>query len=351
MKRLFLFIGMMTLIGSCKKENNNNGVGGNLVYITNDITVPTTWYADSIYIINDHDFWVENTLTIQPGTIIKFTSNYHMVVDKSGTVMAQGTAEKPIVFTSIKDDSYGGDCNKDGAASQPSPGDWQNISVTSNGNIFSYCKFMYGGGSSYFSTLEITGGNATITHCTFTKNKGGKAGSIYSGALDAGNAGDQTLIQHNVFYNNNLPLSLSSVISLDNTNLFHDPANAAAGNTMNGIFIYDIDEIRKAVSWEETEVPFVINDVDLWIESPGSLTLAPNVIVKFTPESRLVIGTGATLSYNATNYFTSFKDDSHGGDTNGDGNATSPSDGDWLGIWDDATSTYLSAAGILYDNN
>lgn len=120
---------------------------------------------------------------------------------------------------------------------------------------------------------------------------------------------------------------------------------------MNGIFIYDIADINKPTTWSETEVPFVINDNDLWIESPGSLTLAQSVIVKFTPGSYLVIGNGASLTFNSSNFFTSFKDDAHGGDTNGDGNATSPLDGDWGGIYNNSTGVYLTGANILYDSN
>src|SRR5210317_1219856 len=45
---------------------------GNIVEITDDITEPTVWSGDSIYVIRAWDFYVENTLTIEPGTIIKF---------------------------------------------------------------------------------------------------------------------------------------------------------------------------------------------------------------------------------------------------------------------------------------
>ena len=79
-------------------------------------------------------------------------------------------------------------------------------------------------------------------------------------------------------------------------------------------------------------------------------TLAQDVIVKFTPDSYLVIGVGADLIFNNSNYFTSFKDDSHGGDTNGDSDATTPSDKDWGGVYSDATSTYLGGSNILHDS-
>ena len=48
-------------------------------------------------------------------------------------------------------------------------------------------------------------------------------------------------------------------------------------------------------------------------------------------------------------FFTSYKDDSHKGDTNGDGQLTNPEEGDWYDIYEGPYSDYLQWANILYD--
>ncbi len=358
MKKYYVLFALPLLFFACNEEEDDNNDNGqplsNVVEVINDIDTPTTWYADSVYLIKAYDLYVSSSLTIQPGTVIKFSSNVGLTVSGEGAILANGTSAKPIVFTSVKDDSKGGDINGDGAVTTPSVADWENILVETNGSVFKYCEFYFGGSSSYLSVLEIYGCSASITYCLFAHNKGGKDGDFYYGALDVSYASLNTVVANNVFYLNTLPLSIDCAMSIGSTNTFFNPENASEGNTMNGIFTYNNDDIAGATTYTETEVPFVFNDNDLWIEDPGSLTLASNVIIKFTSGSALVVDEGAVLTQNATNAFTSFKDDSRGGDTNGDGAATSPSDEDWIGIYDNSLSIpspyYYQWSNIYYDS-
>ncbi len=352
---VFLFTASLVLFGvSCKKDKTEPPASqSNVVIITHDIDQPTTWSGDSIYVIEAWDFYVNNTLTIKPGAIIKFhpTEGPYMMLGGTGTVIAKGSAAKPIIFTSYKDDDHGGDTNGDGNATSPASKDWGEINTNGlNGSDFEYCHFLYGGNSTYSSTLTIYG-RATVKNCVFAHNDGSDNTGWY-GALAMVDATSGSIVQNNIFYDNIRPLSVSVYMNIDNSNVFHNPDNASETNKYNGIYVYT-DDLASALSWAETEVAFVIDDNDWWIYSGGSLTLGDNVVLKFKPEGTLVLAQGSQLNNHGGTgvFFTSYKDDSKKGDTNGDGDATTPGNGDWGGIYDDNASIWMNWSNIMYDSH
>jgi hypothetical protein len=99
---LFLLMGLMIVV-ACKKDNNNDD-DDNTTYteLTGDLSTQTL-LASKKYLLKGQVF-VRNgqTLTIEPGTVIfgdKVTRAV-LVVDKGGKLEANGTVDKPIVFTS-----------------------------------------------------------------------------------------------------------------------------------------------------------------------------------------------------------------------------------------------------------
>jgi len=327
----------------------------NIVYVDEDIDSPTTWTYGNIYVIRAWDFYVNSPLTIEAGVIVKFTPDgYWCGLSGDGVILAGGEGDLPIIFTSIKDDDHGGDNNGDGEDSHPAVADWGTIDLNgASGSIFDYCHFYYGGDIYHKATLRLYNGRGTVTHCTFAHNSGGKYGDYYHGALDATDATLNSVIENNIFYDNQLPLTMHASMSISNTNSFSDPSDASVTNTMNGIFVSN--DIERDVSWEETEVAIVMCSYDMWQESGSTLTLANNVVLKFLNGLYLSLQDGPAGIINGQGsgvYFTSFRDDELKGDTNGDGNASLPEECDWIGLYDDPaglSTAYLTWPNILYD--
>lgn len=64
------------------------------------------------------------TVTILPGTILKFAANTNLYVNPGATLNANGTSSQPIYFTSMKDDSVGPSLPPQVVRGVPAPGDW-----------------------------------------------------------------------------------------------------------------------------------------------------------------------------------------------------------------------------------
>lgn len=89
---------------------------GNVIVDAN-ITSDVTWTADKVYELAGR-IAVEDgaTLTIMPGTIIKGQAGSGpnataLLIGRGGKLMAEGTADRPIIFTSVADEIKSGEIN------------------------------------------------------------------------------------------------------------------------------------------------------------------------------------------------------------------------------------------------
>lgn len=67
------------------------------------ITANTTWTSDNVYVISGSSTVQPGvTLSIQPGTVVKFDSSY-AYLDVKGTLQALGDNNNNIVFTAYRE--------------------------------------------------------------------------------------------------------------------------------------------------------------------------------------------------------------------------------------------------------
>jgi hypothetical protein len=307
------------------------------VDVTDNIDAATKWTADNVYVIPSGDtVSVNAALTIEPGTVIKFESNSSLSIGTDGQINAIGSAATHIVFTGIKDDTAGGDTNADGTATNPAMGDWSDVTVAGNSSSFDYVEYRYSDAG-----LVLSGGKQSVKHSTFTFN---------AAALDASSVSDptSTAITNNVFYKNTHPIGINGATPIDSTNSFHNPDATTEVNTFQSIDV--TSNIDATVTWSNTEVAYVLggSGVTFSVYDPAVLTLATGVVVKLGAGNKLSVASGAALAATGAT-FTSYKDDSKLGDSNGDGTATNAADGDWEGV--DVDGNWLTTANVFFDKH
>ena len=342
-----------------------------------DITAPTTWTAEAgPYVISSWGWFdVQAELTIEPGTVIKFIPDHFnrryngIMVSGGGKIVANGTSEKPIVFTSYLDNTVGGDTNGNGSATTPAGGDWRGLIFDGDASELSHVEVRYGGniyesygalearnGSELVmsdSTIQYSGVSGLrlneplavdISNTTIANSADFGLYSTVSGSLVtlqnvafrdntdgiATLGADNTISLENPSFSGNAP-----VVELTGTNIANDAVWPGFGN--NAAYV-----IRNNIN----------------IAAGSALTIEAGAVIKGEngqySDSRLEVLGRLIAQGTADNpiMFTSLKDDMVGGDTNNDDGNTSPSKDDWGGLYfENSSGSILEHVTARYGGN
>ena len=322
--------------------NTSSGTGPRGFIMAGSLSSDQEWGADGLpYIISDLTIPEGKTLTIDPGAIIKFNGLWDRI-SVLGTLNAKGTADKPIYFTSIKDDSIGGDTNGDDGANSPLPSDWAQIVISNTGSAtFDHAVVRYGG--YYYTGANVYNNGGTLKISNSTISSASAYGVYHNGGT--------TSVENSAIKNNN---SYGVYAVGDGTlslvgNTFSDNSNAAAslnfgsglvvtnsGNVANGTGLRGFimaGSLSSNQIWNEDGLPYIISDLTIPVNK--ILIINQGATIKFNGlwDRISVLGTlDARGTIDKPIHFTSIKDDSVLGDTNADGLATKPAPSDWAQI-------------------
>lgn len=318
-------------------------------------------------LINQLNIPSGKTLTINKGVVIKsYSPNYYdyrrIIVE--GTLIANGSADSLITFTSARDDNFGNpvDCNKDGTITSPAVGDWDGIVFASgSGGSLNYCRIKYAKPDPYYWQ------NFSFSNCGVTDYVNDAAISLIDASPTISNCEFKDLVYGISCYRASNPvISNNSMVNIQYTPFC---VSGSSNPTFSGITFTNVGwraigllggnvclngTIKKRDLAGFTNISYVLL-TDMTINSGTSINVEPGVVIKVNSCSFFVDG-GFKTDGTATNkvVFTSLKDDNEGNplDSNGDGNATTPVAGDWGSIKYRSTSDdaycLLNYASVKY---
>lgn len=173
---------------------------------------------------------INGRLKINPGVVVKLSGARIEAERGSAQLIAEGTEENPIIFTSLSDDRYGAgttfDTSNDGVTAF-GPGNWGGIifNAASSGSIDHALITNAGGlvpiegGFANFNAIEVQQAEFRISNSILEDNASGQSGSNRNGRGSNDSAtifvrGAQPIIVDNIFQNN-----AGTVVSIDANSL------------------------------------------------------------------------------------------------------------------------------------
>ncbi len=166
--------------GNIMSGSTYKAIGVRSETLVQDITLPKRTFAGKVgipyYYTGTYTVGTGAVLTIEPGVINKFQSG-QLRVQKGLIAEGGSTPDSAIVFTSIRDDFYGGDTNADSNATKPDINNWSGIyyegtSLPGESRI-DYGIVKYARGGSFNAGILADNSSPTITNSIIANNARG----------------------------------------------------------------------------------------------------------------------------------------------------------------------------------
>ncbi|MCD4817255.1 MAG: right-handed parallel beta-helix repeat-containing protein [Candidatus Cloacimonetes bacterium] len=309
--------GNMTISG-----NTNNSI----YVLSGQTNVSGTWFNHGVpYIIGgDVTIYEGRTITFSEGITLKFNGNYYLNIN--GRLIANGTSENHITFTSNQ--------------TTPSAGNWQNLFLYNSdaGCSLNYCDILYGGSDNGVIYGEGSGSNVSFSFCSI-RYSGTKGFYLY----DSPTIADCTIsdnMEHGIYCVNSSGNPAISDCTIQNNgdyairtygnNVKNITGNMTiSGNTKNSIYVA-ADHIENGM-WNYHGVPYVIGG-NLTIDQGDTCGIAAGNTLKFNGDHYIYVR-GLLRAYGTSENRITFTS-----------NQENPTAGDWKNIF-----FYYSSSNCLLD--
>ena len=296
------------------------GEGEDMPTVVSGTLSGTHTWSGTIHVTSNLIVSAGATIDVTDGTVIKLDQGVYF--DVHGSISVNGSPAEPVMFTSVNDDSVGLDLSGAGVG-MPQAGDWESIYVTNPVLAdFDHVEVRYGGNASSPGSSSRTGAiditdsltepRVTLNHVTVSDSDGRgvhfRSGKPSLTDVTVERAGQAAFLQ----------LTAASPIM---QNL------QARDSAINGVEIPAATLIGEA-TWSFGGLAGYVSG-DYFVRGDGSLTIDDAQVIKLaTGRFISVSGQLHAESVGDPIVFTSYRDDSHLGDTNGDGPSVA-TPGDW----------------------